>query len=47
MGHEHEMSLVEIDPAELVQAIFGMLETLMNGETPPQECVSILPRLRA
>ena len=47
MGHEHEVSLVEIDPAEIVQAIFGMLETLMNGETPSENCVSILPRVRA
>lgn len=47
MGHEHELGLIEIDPAEIVQAIFGMLETLMNGETPPENCVSILPRVRS
>jgi DNA-binding LacI/PurR family transcriptional regulator len=47
MGHEDELTLVEIDPSEVVQAIFDMLETLMNGQTPPQNCISIAAKLRS
>jgi hypothetical protein len=47
MGHEDNLTLVEIDPSEVVQAIFSMLETLMNGELPPQSWASIAAKVRS
>lgn len=47
MGHEEELTLVEIDPSQVVQAIFAMLETLMNGEVPPQNYVPIVAKVRS
>jgi DNA-binding LacI/PurR family transcriptional regulator len=47
MGHEDELTLVEFDPSELVQAIFDTLETLMNGETPPHNSFSIGAKVRS
>jgi DNA-binding LacI/PurR family transcriptional regulator len=46
MGHEDELTFIEFDPTEIVQAIFGMLETLMNGEIPAQSNVFLRAKLR-
>ena len=46
MGYEENLTLMEIDPDEIVQASFAMLETLMAGSTPPEPTVSIKPKLR-
>lgn len=40
-----EVSLLEIDPSEIVGALFGQLETLMNGDKPNESVVAIKPRL--
>lgn len=39
-----DMILIEVDPGEVVDALFEMLETLMDGETPREPVVSIRPR---
>ena len=36
-GLESELSLIEFDPAAVVQAMFEALEALMAGESPPPE----------
>ncbi|MBV9470872.1 MAG: substrate-binding domain-containing protein [Abitibacteriaceae bacterium] len=41
-----ELTLLEIDPAEVVQALFEMLETLMDGKTPATPIVSIKPKAK-
>lgn len=46
LGHEDELSLLEIDLAEMAQAMFEMLETLMRGETPANDVIEIQPKLR-
>lgn len=45
-GYESDISIIEIDPAEIIQAMFEMLETLMDGKTPAVSPVSIEPKLR-
>ena len=45
-GYEGDLNLIEIDPSHIVSALFSMLETLMNGDTPPEPVLSIRPRLR-
>lgn len=40
-----DISLLEIDPEEIVGALFGQLETLMNGEKLKESVVAIKPRL--
>jgi DNA-binding LacI/PurR family transcriptional regulator len=44
-GHEVELILIEIDPAELVEAMFDMLETLMDGHKPVSNVVAVKPHL--
>lgn len=44
-GFEEQLILLEIDPAEIAAAMFEMLETLMRGEKPAQNVVSIAPRV--
>jgi len=46
-GHDEEVCLLEVNPAELVQTMFDQLETLMDGQVPTQSKVLIAPRLRA
>lgn len=46
-GHEAELTMIEVDPAEIVQAMFDMLETLMDGQKPSSNVISIKPHLRA
>ncbi|HVF85217.1 MAG TPA: substrate-binding domain-containing protein, partial [Abditibacteriaceae bacterium] len=47
LGHEDELSLVEIDLAEMAQAMFETLETLMRGENPANDVIEIQPKLRS
>jgi DNA-binding LacI/PurR family transcriptional regulator len=44
MGHD-ELTLIEYDPAEVVAAMFDLLEMQIDGQTPPPEVV-IMPQLR-
>lgn len=46
-GFEAEMSLVEVDPAEIVQEMFTLLEELMDGKTPAQPTVWVGSRLKS
>lgn len=46
LGWEKEMTLIEVDPAKVVQAMFDLLETLMDGKEPGETIQVILPRLR-
>jgi len=39
------MTLVEVDPNEIVEGMFTMLERLMDGGAPPSQPVLIPPRL--
>ena len=42
-GYENELSPIEIDPTAIVRAMFEMLETLMDGQTPDAATVWISP----
>ncbi|MBV9467815.1 MAG: LacI family DNA-binding transcriptional regulator [Abitibacteriaceae bacterium] len=46
-GYEADLTIIEVDPAEIVQAMFDMLETLMEGKTPASATVSIEPKLKS
>ncbi|HEX8835098.1 MAG TPA: GntR family transcriptional regulator, partial [Abditibacteriaceae bacterium] len=35
LGYEEQLIRLEINPAEIAVALFGQLETLMDGKTPP------------
>ncbi|HEX9995559.1 MAG TPA: GntR family transcriptional regulator [Abditibacterium sp.] len=45
-GYDKSLVFLDIDPAEVAAAMFEMLETLMSGQTPEADVVSIAPRLR-
>lgn len=47
LGHEDELSLLEIDLAQMAQAMFETLETLMRGAQPQSEVIEIKAKLRA
>jgi len=47
LGHEDELSLIEVDPSEISAAMLEMLETLMRGEKPLNDVVEIEPKLRS
>jgi DNA-binding LacI/PurR family transcriptional regulator len=44
-GHEDEVFTIEIDPSEITQAMFTMLETLIDGDTPATSPFLIEPTL--
>ncbi len=46
LGHEDDLTLIEIDPAQVADAMFQMLETLMSGNQPVSDVVEIKPQLR-
>jgi DNA-binding LacI/PurR family transcriptional regulator len=46
LGWEDDLTVIEVDPAEIVQTMFEMLEMLMDGKTPPERRVSIKPRVK-
>lgn len=43
MGREHLLTRLEYDPAEIVQTMFGILETAMDGGEPQQALTFIRP----
>jgi Transcriptional regulators len=45
LGWEDSLTLLEVDPAEIVQKMFDTLESLMEGETPPERIMEVLPRV--
>lgn len=45
-GRSKRITLLEQDAEDLVQNMFSLLESLMNGERPPEESVYIQPHLR-
>lgn len=47
LGQEDALTRLEIDPAEVAQAMFGLLETLMNGDRPAQAVTWIQPTVRS
>lgn len=46
LGQGDVLTRIEVDPAHVVQAMFAMLETLMDGKTPAEPIVWIAPTLR-
>ena len=42
-GYENELNLIEIDPAAIVRAMFELLETLMDGQTPAATTAWVSP----
>ncbi len=44
-GYNRSVVFLEIDPSQVAEAMFEMLETLMSGETPESPVVSIAPTL--
>ena len=44
-GHEDELTLIEVDPAEIAEALFSLLETLGENQTPEQPVIEIKPHL--
>ncbi len=46
-GYEKSLVLLDIDPSQVAEAMFEMLEILMAGDTPPAPVVSIAPVVRA
>lgn len=46
LGHEDELILVDVDPAEIVQAMFNSLESLMRGDYMAETYILIHARLR-
>lgn len=45
-GYEDDLTLIEFDSGEIVQAMFDQLATLERGEVPKQEHIRIEPRIR-
>ena len=43
LGWEKDVTFLEFDPAEIVQAMFEQLEAQMVGETPEEPCFYIAP----
>jgi DNA-binding LacI/PurR family transcriptional regulator len=46
LGWEEELTLMEVDPAEIVSLMFSLLETCMDGEEPENPHPAVLPRPR-
>ena len=46
-GEEKQLMLLEVDPAEIVKAMFALLNSLMNKETPPLPAVEVKARLQS
>ncbi len=45
-GLSKYISMVEFDPAEIVQTMFGALEHILSGESPSQSVITVRPILR-
>lgn len=46
LGWESDLTLIEIDPGEIVNRMFDKLQRLMDGTIPAQTLYEVLPRLR-
>jgi DNA-binding LacI/PurR family transcriptional regulator len=46
LGYEDDLTCVEVDVAELVDALYKMLEARMDGRKLPLQRVSLKPHLR-
>ena len=46
LGWEDALTLIEVDPGEIVNQMFSKLEQLMGGISPVQTAERVLPRLR-
>jgi len=46
LGWEEELTLMEIDPAEIVSLMFAQLEACMDGDVPVDRNRQVRPRLR-
>ena len=45
LGQQEHLTLIEIDPAEVVGEMFAMLEPLMTRQTPAQSAVLVKPKV--
>lgn len=45
LGHEGPLTLLEFDPADMVDTLFGLLERRMNGDKIPGGDILIAPRV--
>jgi DNA-binding LacI/PurR family transcriptional regulator len=46
LGWENELTMIEVDPEEIVHRMFDILERLMKGDAPVQTVYEVTPRLR-
>ena len=46
MGTEQELTRVEVNPQDVVQKMFKMLETLLRGDVPPHQIEWVEPVLK-
>lgn len=46
LGFEDRITRLEINPAEIVGAMFDTIEALLRGESPVNKTISVKPRLR-
>ena len=44
-GHENEVTTIAVDAGEIAQAMFSMLETLIDGDKPDTSPILIAPRV--
>jgi DNA-binding LacI/PurR family transcriptional regulator len=46
LGYEDDLTLIEVDPSEVVGGMFSQLETMMRGETPASPHLTVYPKRR-
>jgi DNA-binding LacI/PurR family transcriptional regulator len=46
MGYEDSLIVIEQDPLDVVQALFDLLEPLLDGRQPEQKHIVLMPQLR-
>lgn len=46
IGRADDITLIQVDPTEVVQAMFDTLETLMSGQVPPRQRILVRPKVR-
>jgi DNA-binding LacI/PurR family transcriptional regulator len=46
LGYEDDLTLIEVDPSEVVGGMFSQLETMMRGETPDPIHLVVYPKRR-
>ena len=47
LGYEDEIARLEIDPQQVIESLFGLLDSAMAGQTPDPSIIRIEPQLRA